>query len=82
MILLLFSRLRPKKVDKLIADTMTFMEDYKTTYNANTVTANKAIQNVGVLFQTENVNFVELRKAIQSDDETFQSSITAKITKL
>lgn len=71
-----------EKVDKLIADTMGFMEDYKTTYNDNTMTANKANQNVGALFQTEKANFVELRKTLQSDHTAFQSSIVAKITKL
>ncbi|CAI9278325.1 unnamed protein product [Lactuca saligna] len=71
-----------EKVDKISANTMEFMEDYKTTYNSNTVAANKAIQNVGLLFQTEKSNFVELHKALKSDHEAFQSSITEKITKL
>ncbi|CAI9299910.1 unnamed protein product [Lactuca saligna] len=61
---------------------MEFMEDYKTTYNSNTVAANKAIQNVGVLFQTEKANFVELCKALKSDHGPFQSSLAVKITKL
>ncbi|CAI9283915.1 unnamed protein product [Lactuca saligna] len=61
------SKATTEKTDKLIVDTMEFMEDYKTTYNSNTVAANKAIQNVGLLFQNENVNFVELRKALKSD---------------
>ena len=52
-----------KKFDKLIADTIEFMEDYKNTYNANTVTTNQAIQNVSTMFQTEKANSVELRKA-------------------
>ncbi|CAI9302398.1 unnamed protein product [Lactuca saligna] len=34
-----------KKVEKLTADTIEFMEDYKNTYNSNIVTTNKAIQN-------------------------------------
>ncbi|CAH1443363.1 unnamed protein product [Lactuca virosa] len=58
------------------------MEDYKDTYNANTVTTNKAIQNVGALFQTEKAKFVELHKVLQSEHEAFQSSIAANITKL
>ncbi|CAH1440730.1 unnamed protein product [Lactuca virosa] len=58
------------------------MEDYKDTYNANTATANKPIQNVGALFQTKKANFVELCKSLQSDHEAFQSSIAANITKL
>ncbi|CAH1453139.1 unnamed protein product [Lactuca virosa] len=57
------------------------MEDYKNTYNANTVTANKVIQNVGAMFQAEKV-FVELRTTFLSDHEAFQTSIAAKITKL
>nr|KAJ0208867.1 hypothetical protein LSAT_V11C400219070 [Lactuca sativa] len=40
-----------EKVDKLIADTIEFMEDYKNTYNSNTVTVNKAIQNVGAMLK-------------------------------
>ncbi|CAI9281887.1 unnamed protein product [Lactuca saligna] len=71
-----------EKVDKIISYTLEFMEDYKTTYNSNTVAVNKAIQNIGLLFQTENLNFVELCKALKSDHEAFQSSITDKITKL
>nr|KAJ0212498.1 hypothetical protein LSAT_V11C400221470 [Lactuca sativa] len=67
-----------KKVGKLIVETIEFMGDYKNTYNANTVTANKAIQNAGTI----KANFVELRKAFQSDHDAFYSSITAKITKL
>nr|KAJ0185769.1 hypothetical protein LSAT_V11C900501550 [Lactuca sativa] len=53
---------------------------------ANVSTLSKAFYDSIVVFKAttekKNVNFVELRKAIQSDDETFQSSITAKITKL
>ncbi|CAI9294330.1 unnamed protein product [Lactuca saligna] len=69
-----------EKVDKLIADKFSFMEDHKSTYNANTVLVNKSIKNVGTLFQMEKVNFVELLKALQFDHEAFQSSINVKIT--
>ncbi|CAI9282766.1 unnamed protein product [Lactuca saligna] len=75
-------KLTTEKVNKLIADTMQFMEDYKTTYNSNTVAANKAIQNIGILFQTKNLNFVELCKAPKSDHEAYQSSIIEQITML
>nr|KAJ0188191.1 hypothetical protein LSAT_V11C900483250 [Lactuca sativa] len=42
------SKSMTEKVDKLIADTIEFMEDYKNTYNANTMTANKAIKNSSI----------------------------------
>ncbi|CAI9301843.1 unnamed protein product [Lactuca saligna] len=71
-----------EKVDKLIANTIKFMEDYKTTYNSNTITVNKAIQNVGTMFKAERTNFIDLRKEFQSDNQAFQSSIDAKISKL
>ncbi|CAH1453021.1 unnamed protein product [Lactuca virosa] len=71
-----------EKVDKLIADTIEFMEDDKNTYNVNTATTNKAIQNIGAIFQAEKANFAYLRELFQSDHEAFQSSIAAKITKL
>ncbi|CAI9263757.1 unnamed protein product [Lactuca saligna] len=71
-----------ENVDKLIADTIEFMEDYKTTYNSNTVTANKAIHNIGAMFKAERMNFVDLWKEFQSDNQAFQSSINAEISKL
>ncbi|CAI9287940.1 unnamed protein product [Lactuca saligna] len=71
-----------EKADKLIAYTIEFMEDYKTTYNYNIFDVNKAIQNVGAVFKAEIANFVELRQGFQSDNQAFQSSIDAKISKL
>nr|KAJ0218999.1 hypothetical protein LSAT_V11C300141000 [Lactuca sativa] len=56
-----------EKVDKLIADTIEFMEDYKNAYNSNT-----AIHNVGALFKEEKANFVQLRKDFHTDQEAFQ----------
>ncbi|CAH1453977.1 unnamed protein product [Lactuca virosa] len=56
--------------------------DREVTYNANTTTTNKAIQNVGALFQAEKVNFAELRTVFKSDHDAFQTSIDAKLTKL
>ena len=70
------------KVDKLITETIEFMNDYKTTYNSNTASANHAIQNVGVLLKTEKANFVQLLKDFKTDQEAFHSSILEKITKL
>ncbi|CAI9298585.1 unnamed protein product [Lactuca saligna] len=59
------------------ASTMT-----KNTYDSSTFTANKAIQNVSAIFKAERENFVELRKEFQSDNQAFQSSTDAKISKL
>ncbi|CAH1412279.1 unnamed protein product [Lactuca virosa] len=58
------------------------MEAYQVTYNANTTTTNKAIQNVGAMFQAEKADFAELRTVLKTDHEAFQSSIDAKLTKL
>ncbi|CAH1415805.1 unnamed protein product [Lactuca virosa] len=58
------------------------MEAYQVTYNANTTTTNKAIQNVGAMFQAEKANFAELCTVFKSDHEALQNSIDAKLTKL
>ncbi|CAI9275000.1 unnamed protein product [Lactuca saligna] len=71
-----------EKVDKLIANTIEFMEDYKTTYNSNTITANKAIQNVWGMFKAKRTNYDELCKGFQYDNKAFQSPIDVKISKL
>ncbi|CAI9297476.1 unnamed protein product [Lactuca saligna] len=63
-----------EKVDKLIANTIYFMEDYNNTYNSNTIIANKAIQNVGAMLKVEKANFVKLHKEFLSNNEAFQSS--------
>ncbi|CAI9270017.1 unnamed protein product [Lactuca saligna] len=42
-----------KKVDKLIAETTNFMENYITTYNNNTTSVSEAFQNLAAMFKTE-----------------------------
>ncbi|CAI9264617.1 unnamed protein product [Lactuca saligna] len=45
-----------EKVDKIISETTTFMENYRTTYNNNTTFANEALQNLGSMFKIEKAN--------------------------
>ncbi|XP_023736528.1 uncharacterized protein LOC111884433 [Lactuca sativa] len=71
-----------EKVDKLITDTRVFMDEYQVTYNNNTSTTNKVIQNVGAMFKGEKTSFVELRTEFKSDHEAFQASVDAKLSKL
>ncbi|CAI9274242.1 unnamed protein product [Lactuca saligna] len=71
-----------EKVDKLIVETTTFMENYIPTYNNNTASANEAIQNLGAMFKTEKINLKKIRTGFQQDHTSFQTSFTSKITKL
>nr|KAJ0213615.1 hypothetical protein LSAT_V11C400208200 [Lactuca sativa] len=71
-----------EKFDKLITDTSLFMDEYQVTYNNNTSTTIKAIQNVGAMFNAEKASFPELRTKFKSDHKAFQASIDAKLLKL
>nr|KAJ0209922.1 hypothetical protein LSAT_V11C400209070 [Lactuca sativa] len=71
-----------EKFDKLITDTSLFMDEYQVTYNNNTSTTIKAIQNVGAMFNAEKASFAELRTKFKSDHKAFQASIDAKLLKL
>ncbi|CAI9284419.1 unnamed protein product [Lactuca saligna] len=50
-----------EKVDKLIEKTTSFMENFQTTYNSNTTSANEALKILGSLFKTEKTKLQELR---------------------
>ncbi|CAH1416310.1 unnamed protein product [Lactuca virosa] len=71
-----------KKVDKLISETTTSMENYRTTYNNNTASANEALQNLGVMFKIEKTNLEKIRTSLQQDHASFQTSLTLQIRKL
>lgn len=45
-----------EKIDKLVSDTTAFMEEYQSTYNNNTVSANATLQNLGSMFKAEKDN--------------------------
>lgn len=49
-------KITTEKADKLISDTTAFMEDYQSTYNTNTASANAALQNLGSMFKAEKDN--------------------------
>ncbi|CAH1415841.1 unnamed protein product [Lactuca virosa] len=71
-----------EKVDKIISQTIEFIEDYKSTYNTNTASANQALKNLGSMFKSEKANLQDLRKSLQKDHDTCQTSISSQITKL
>ncbi|CAI9298309.1 unnamed protein product [Lactuca saligna] len=53
-----------EKVDKLISETTTFMENYRTTYNNNTASTNEALQNLGAMFKTEKKNMEKIHTGL------------------
>ncbi|CAI9303308.1 unnamed protein product [Lactuca saligna] len=71
-----------EKVNKLISDTSTFMENFQNTFNSNTTTANEAIKSLGSLLKTEKTKLQEIRIGLKTDHETFQTSISSQFSKL
>ncbi|CAI9271301.1 unnamed protein product [Lactuca saligna] len=71
-----------KKVDKIIFERTTFMENYRTTYNNNTASMNEALQNLGSMLKNEKINLEKIRSGLQQDHASFQTSLSSYITKL
>ncbi|CAI9296982.1 unnamed protein product [Lactuca saligna] len=71
-----------EKVDKLIFETNTFMENYRTTYNNNTTSVNEALQNLGAMLKTEKITLEKICIGLQQDHASFQTSLTLQISKL
>ncbi|CAH1412563.1 unnamed protein product [Lactuca virosa] len=61
-----------EKVNKLTADTTTFMENFQTTFNSNTMTANDALKSLGSLFKTKKTKLQEIRTGLKTDHEAFR----------
>ncbi|CAI9291502.1 unnamed protein product [Lactuca saligna] len=58
------------------------MENFRTTYNNNTTSANEALQNLGAMFKNEKLNLEKVCTGLQQDHASFQTSLTSQITKL
>ncbi|CAH1412876.1 unnamed protein product [Lactuca virosa] len=66
-----------EKVDKLIEESTTFMENFQTTFNSNTTSANEALKSLVFLFKTEKTKLQEIRTGLKSDHESFQANISS-----
>ncbi|CAH1418525.1 unnamed protein product [Lactuca virosa] len=71
-----------EKVDKLIGDTNSFMENFQTTYNSNTTSANEALKSLGSLFKTEKAKLQEIHTGLKTDHESFQATISSQLSQL
>ncbi|CAI9281669.1 unnamed protein product [Lactuca saligna] len=71
-----------EKVDKLIADSTTFMENFQTIFNSNTTTENEDLKSLGSLFKIEKTKLQEICSGLKNVHEAFQTSISSQIVKL
>ncbi|CAI9274777.1 unnamed protein product [Lactuca saligna] len=71
-----------EKVNKLIADTTNFMENFQTTFNSNTIVENETLKSLGCLFKTVKTKLQEICTGLKTDHEVFQTSISSQILKL
>ncbi|CAH1445631.1 unnamed protein product [Lactuca virosa] len=58
------------------------MENFQTTFNSNTTSANEALKSLGSLFKTEKTKLQEIRTGLKTDHETFQATISSQISHL
>ncbi|CAI9293790.1 unnamed protein product [Lactuca saligna] len=71
-------KITTEKVDKLIFETTTFMENFRTTFDSNSTKANESLQSLGSLFKTKK----GIRMGLKSDHEAFQIAISSQLTKI
>ncbi|CAI9302446.1 unnamed protein product [Lactuca saligna] len=71
-----------EKVDKLSSDATSFLNNFYSSFETNTVRANEAIANLGSSLKAERAKLQELRTRITSDHKEFKSSIYSQISKL
>lgn len=60
-----------EKVDKIISDTTTFLENFQITFNLNTTAANESIKSLGSLFKSEMAKLQEICTDLKTDHATF-----------
>ncbi|CAH1451105.1 unnamed protein product [Lactuca virosa] len=58
------------------------MENFQTTYNSNTTSANEALKSLGSLFKTEKTKLQELQTGLKSDHESFQATMSSQLSQL
>ncbi|CAI9262776.1 unnamed protein product [Lactuca saligna] len=71
-----------ERVDKLISDAITFMNNFQISFESNTMKANEAIANLSSSLKTEREKLLEVRTGITSDHEEFKSTISSEYSKL
>ncbi|CAH1427057.1 unnamed protein product [Lactuca virosa] len=58
------------------------MENFHTTFNTNTTSANEALKSLGSLFKTEKTKLQEIRIGLKTDNESFQAAISSQLSQL
>ncbi|CAH1449006.1 unnamed protein product [Lactuca virosa] len=58
------------------------MENFQTTYNSNTTSANEALKSLGSLFTTERTKLQEIRTGLKTDHNSFQTTILSQLSQL
>ncbi|CAH1428275.1 unnamed protein product [Lactuca virosa] len=58
------------------------MENFQTTFNSNTASANEALKSVGSLFKTEKTKLQEICTGLKTVHESFQATISSQISQL
>ncbi|CAI9283962.1 unnamed protein product [Lactuca saligna] len=71
-----------KNVNKLIVESTTFMENFQTTFNNNTSSANKATKDLGSLFKSKRTQLQAILTGLKTYLETFQATISCQISQL
>ncbi|CAH1431007.1 unnamed protein product [Lactuca virosa] len=58
------------------------MENFQTTFNSNTTSANEALKSLGSLFKTEKTKIEEIRTGLKTDHASFQATISSQLSQL
>ncbi|CAH1431811.1 unnamed protein product [Lactuca virosa] len=58
------------------------MDNFQTTFNSNTTSANEALKSLGSFFKTEKTKLQEIRTGLKTDHETFQATLSSQISQL
>ncbi|CAH1427942.1 unnamed protein product [Lactuca virosa] len=71
-----------EKVDKLLSDIKTFMEDFRSSSERNTASVNTAINSLVSTLQSKKAALTKVHTELQTNHSEFQTSISSKIEKL
>ncbi|CAH1440022.1 unnamed protein product [Lactuca virosa] len=58
------------------------MENFQTTFNSNTTSANEALKSLGSFFKTEETKLQEIRTGLKTDHESFQATLPSQVSQL
>ncbi|CAI9303781.1 unnamed protein product [Lactuca saligna] len=64
-------KITTEKVNKLISETTTFIENFQTIFNSNTTKTNESLLSIGSLFKTEKAKFQDIHIGLKTDHEAF-----------